>query len=126
MLGAMAQITRAPGARPELPQPARVLDGACYQATADPPRETPQAPLHGDPGHAARWLAIVTRVGGEAMAVTVEMKAGFLRGAATDLASRAAVLRPGRRIVFGDARTTATDGSPAAHFTLSHVRPVSD
>lgn len=137
MLGAMAQITvaeaqdlldRTPfarwwglhavelgegwatvglGARPEFLRPGQVLHGACYEVISD----------------TAMWLAIMTRVGVEAMAVTVEMKTSFLRSAATDLASRAEVLRLGRRIVFGEARTTAEDGSLVAHSTLSYVRP---
>lgn len=95
------------GARPELLRPGGVLHGACYEAVAD----------------AAMWLAVMTRVGAEAMALTVEMKTSFLRGAATDLSSRAEVLRLGRRIVFGEARTTAADGSLVAHTTLSYLRP---
>ena len=95
------------GTRPEFLRPGQVLHGACYEVIAD----------------AAMWLAIMTRVGVEAMAVTVEMKTSFLRGATTDLASRAEVLRLGRRIVFGEARTTDQEGSLVAHSTLSYVRP---
>ncbi len=95
------------GSRPELLRPGDVLHGACYEVIAD----------------AAMWLAIMTRVGVEAMAVTVEMKTSFVRGAAGDLASRAEVLRLGRRIVFGEARTTDERGSLVAHSTLSYLRP---
>jgi uncharacterized protein (TIGR00369 family) len=95
------------GSRPEFLRPGKVLHGACYEVIAD----------------AAMWLAIMTRVGVESMAVTVEMKTSFLRGATGDLASRAEVLRLGHRIVFGEARTTDQEGSLVAHSTLSYVRP---
>ncbi len=96
--------------RPEFLRPGPILHGACYEVIAD----------------TAMWLAIMTRVGVEAMAVTVEMKTSFLRGAATDLTSRAEVLRLGRRIVFGEARTAAEGGTLVAHSTLSYVRPAGD
>jgi uncharacterized protein (TIGR00369 family) len=94
-------------ARPELLRPGGVLHGSCYEVTAD----------------VAMWLAIMTRVGVEAMAVTIEMKTSFLRGATTGIRSRAEVLRAGRRIVFGVASTTDDDGTLVAHTTLSYVRP---
>ncbi|MGH7910710.1 MAG: PaaI family thioesterase [Candidatus Dormibacteraceae bacterium] len=95
------------GARPELLRPGQVLHGSCYEVTAD----------------LAMWLAVMTRIGIETMAVTVEMKTSFLRGATTDIRSRAEVLRMGRRLAFGVATTTAADGSLVAHSTLTYVRP---
>lgn len=94
-------------ARPELLRPGGVLHGACYEVIAD----------------VAMWLAIMTRVGEEPMAVTVEMKTSFLRGATTDLESRAEILRLGSRLVFGTATTTDASGRTVAHSTLTYVRP---
>jgi uncharacterized protein (TIGR00369 family) len=92
--------------RDEFVRPGGVLHGSCYEVVAD----------------VAMWLAIMTVTGEEPMAVTIEMKTSFLRGATTGITSRAEVLKLGRRVAFGVATTTDALGEPVAHSTLSYVR----
>jgi uncharacterized protein (TIGR00369 family) len=92
--------------RPELLRPGGVLHGPGYEVVAD----------------LAAWLAIMTLVGEEAMAVTVEMKTSFLRGATTDVTSTADVLKLGRRLAFVTAETRDAEGVLCAHTTLTYTR----
>ena len=92
--------------RPDLIRPGGVLHGSGYEAVAD----------------VAAWIAIMTKVGYEPMAVTIEMKTSFLRGATTDVVSEATVLRLGRRVAFLEARTTDAEGNLCAHTTLTYSR----
>ncbi len=94
--------------RPSFVRPGNLLHGSCFETVAD----------------VAMWLAIMTRTGEEPMAVTLEMKTSFLRGARSDLVSRAEILRLGRRVAFGVAATTDVDGQMAAHSTLTYARAV--
>ncbi len=96
--------------RDELVRPGGVLHGSSYEVVAD----------------VAMWFAIMSLTGEEPMAVTIEMKTSFLRGATTGISSRADVLRLGRRIVFGTATTSDASGTPVAHTTLSYVRARAD
>ena len=84
--------------RPELTRPGGVLHGPSYEVVAD----------------VATWLAIMTLVGEEPMAVTIEMKTTFLRGASSDITCAAEIVKLGRRVVFGLATTRmpATGWSP--------------
>jgi uncharacterized protein (TIGR00369 family) len=93
--------------RPELLRPGGVLHGAGYEVAAD----------------VAAWVAIMSLVGEEPMAVTIEMKTSFLRGATTDVTSEALVLRLGRRVAFLEARTVDAAGELCAHSTLTYSRP---
>jgi uncharacterized protein (TIGR00369 family) len=93
-------------ARPELLRPGDVLHGTSYELVAD----------------VAMWLAVMTRSGEEPMAMTIEMKTSFLRGATTDIRSRAEVLKLGRRVAFGTATTTDAAGQIVAHSTLTYIR----
>jgi len=92
--------------RAELIRPGGVLHGSGYEAVAD----------------VAAWIAIMTKVGHEPMAVTIEMKTSFLRGATSDVTSEARVLRLGRRVAFLEARTTDAEGNLCAHSTLTYSR----
>jgi acyl-CoA thioesterase len=92
--------------RPDLIRPGGVLHGSGYEAVAD----------------VAAWIAIMTKVGYEPMAVTAEMKTSFLRGATTDVTSEATVLRLGRRVAFIEARTFDASGALCAHSTLTYSR----
>jgi uncharacterized protein (TIGR00369 family) len=95
--------------RPDLIRPGGVLHGAGYEAVAD----------------VAAWIAIMTLVGEEPMAVTIEMKTSFFRGAKDDVTSEATVLRLGRRVAFIEARTLDSGGRLCAHSTLTYSRAVS-
>ena len=92
--------------RGEMLRPGGYIQGGASMALAD----------------AAFWLALMTVVGEEPMALTVEMKTNFLRGARGDLRCRARVLKAGRRIVYGEASTTE-GGVLVAHHTLTYMRP---
>ncbi|MFN2520033.1 MAG: PaaI family thioesterase [Candidatus Limnocylindria bacterium] len=91
--------------RAEMLRPGGFLQGGASMALAD----------------AAFWLALMTVVGEEPMALTLEMKTNFLRGARGDLRCRARVLKAGRRIVYGEASTTERDVL-VAHHTLTYMR----
>lgn len=92
---------------PHLLRPGGVLHGSSYEVVAD----------------LAMWLAIMTRVGLEPMAVTIEMKTSFLRGATTDITGTARVLKIGRRVAFGAVEVRDAPGRLVAHSTLSYSRP---
>lgn len=92
--------------RDDLIRPGGVLHGSGYEAVAD----------------VAAWIAIMSKVGYEPMAVTAEMKTSFFRGAKTDVTSEATVLRLGRRLAFIEARTYDAAGVLCAHSTLTYTR----
>ncbi len=91
--------------RAEMLRPGGFIQGGASMALAD----------------ATFWLALMTVVGEERMALTLEMKTNFLRGARGDLRCRARVLKAGRRIVYGEASTTERDVL-VAHHTLTYIR----
>ncbi len=70
----------------------------------------------------AFWLAIMTRLGEDTDAVTLEMKTNFLRGATGDITCRAEVMTAGRRVAYGTATTTDVDGRILAHHTLTYLQ----
>lgn len=92
--------------RPELVRPGGILHGPSYELVAD----------------VAAWLAIMTKTGEEKMAVTIEMKTSFLRGATTDIICRADIVKLGRRIVFATAETHDASGLLVSQSTLTYVR----
>jgi uncharacterized protein (TIGR00369 family) len=92
--------------REQLTRPGGILHGPSYEVVAD----------------VAMWLAIMTRTGEEQMAVTIEMKTSFLRGATSDITCRAQVVKLGRRIVFGTAETFDADHQLVAQSSLTYVR----
>ena len=84
------------------------MSGPVYMAAAD----------------TAMWLAIMTSLGRTDMAVTVEMKTNFLRGAqGEDITCAAKVLRLGRRLIYGTAECLNAEGTLLAHHTLTYIRP---
>ena len=89
-------------------RPWPLVSGSVYMAAAD----------------AAMWLAIMTRLGRTDMAVTVEMKTNFLRGArGEDITCADKVLRLGRRIIYGTAECLNAEGKLLSHHTLTYIRP---
>ncbi len=93
--------------RDEFLRPGGYLQGGCAMGLAD----------------VTFWLALMSLVGEETMALTVEMKTNFLHGAKGDLRCEAQVLKLGRRLVYGDASTTDADENLIAHHTLTYMRP---
>lgn len=92
--------------RPELLRPGGVLQGGCAMTLAD----------------VTCWIAILSLFGEDDQAVTQQMTTSFLGPARTDLFCESSVMRPGRRIVYGTASTTDTDGKLVSHHTLTYIR----
>ena len=93
--------------RGELVRPGGVLHGSSYELVAD----------------VAMWVAIMTKVGIEPMAVTIEMKTSFFKGAKTDILAQASILKLGKRVTFGEAEIFS-NGELMAHSTLSYAMPL--
>ena len=89
-------------------RPGPLVSSSVYMAAAD----------------TALWLAIMTKLGRTDMAVTVEMKTNFLRGArGEDITCAAKVLRLGRRLIYGTAECLNAEGKLLTHHTLTYIRP---
>jgi uncharacterized protein (TIGR00369 family) len=93
--------------RKEFERPGGLLQGACVMALSD----------------AAFWLAAMTSIGEEKMALTLEMKTNFLKGAQGTLRCEARVLQAGRRVVYGDAFCFDDSRKRVSHHTLTYLRP---
>ena len=93
--------------RQQFERPGGVLQGACVMALSD----------------AAFWIAAMTSIGEERMAVTLEMKTNFLRGAKGTLRCEAKVLQAGRRVVYGEASCFDDSLKRVSHHTLTYLRP---
>ncbi len=93
--------------RPELERPGGLLQGAAVMALSD----------------TAFWLALMTLLGEELMAVTLEMKTNFLKGAKGALRGEARVLQSGRRVVYGEASCFDASGRRVSHHTLTYLLP---
>ena len=93
--------------RLELERPGGLMQGACVMALSD----------------AAFWIATMTSIGEELMAVTLEMKTNFLKGAKGSLRGEARVLQAGRRVVYGEASCFDASGRRVSHHTLTYLRP---
>lgn len=73
----------------------------------------------------AFWLAIIARVGPEAMAVTTNININYMRKATAGLLfAEARIMKLGKRLCSGDVVLTqpGVDG-PVAHATLTYSRP---
>jgi uncharacterized protein (TIGR00369 family) len=93
--------------RKEFERPGGLLQGACVMALSD----------------AAFWLAAMTSIGEEQMALTLEMKTNFLKGAKGTLRCEARVLHAGRRVVYGEASCFDDSLKRVSHHTLTYLRP---
>ncbi|WP_441344461.1 hypothetical protein [Pseudomonas sp. MWU12-2115] len=51
----------------------------------------------------------------------MEMKSNFLRAARTDLSCKAEVMTAGRRILYGTATITDSEGKIVSHHTLTYI-----
>ena len=70
----------------------------------------------------AFWLALMSAVGQDASAVTLEMKTNFLRAVRSTIRSTAEVVSAGRRVVFGQAWTRDDEQRLVAHHPLTCLR----
>src|SRR5215467_650882 len=71
----------------------------------------------------AMWLAIMTRLGKDAMTVTTGMTTAFLSSAKReDVICTAKVMRLGRRQIYGIAECRNDQGKLIAHHTINYIR----
>jgi len=71
----------------------------------------------------ATWLAIITAIGPDEMAVTTELNTTFLGSAKSgSVECRAQLLKVGRRLIFGTAECTAQGGKLLTHHTMTYQR----
>jgi len=72
---------------------------------------------------AAMWLAIMTRLGPDAMTVTTGMTTAFLRSARReDVQCTARVLKLGKQLIYGVAECKVGEGSLISHHTITYAR----
>ncbi len=94
-------------ARPEFFRPGNVLQGGCAMMLAD----------------VTCWIAILSALGPEEPAVTVNMTTAFLGAARSDLTCESSLTRTGRRTIYGTATVTDAAGRQVSHHTLTYLRP---
>lgn len=71
----------------------------------------------------AMWLAIMTRLGKDALTVTTELTTAFLSSAKReDLTCTAKVVRMGQRHIYGIAECCNDQGKLIAHHTINYIR----
>jgi len=93
--------------QPAFERPGGIVSGQVFMAAAD----------------VAMWLAIMTKLGTEEVAVTAEMKTNFLNGARQeDFLCRAKILKLGRRLIYGTAECVNGGGKLLTHHTITYIR----
>jgi len=71
----------------------------------------------------AMWLAIMTRLGTDAMSVTTEMATTFLNSARReDVRCTARVLKLGKSLIYGVAECSTDGGKRLTHHMITYVR----
>ena len=90
-------------------RPGGVINGPVFMAAAD----------------VAIWLALITLIGREEgdMTVTAELNTAFLSGGRGDVFCAARILKAGKRLIYGTAECTDTDGKLLTHHTSTYIRP---
>ncbi len=89
-------------------RPGGVVSGQVFMAVAD----------------AAMWLAIMTRLGMEENALTVELKTNFLGAARReDILCTARILKQGQRLIYGVAECRNRQDKLLTHHTITYIRP---
>ena len=90
-----------------LERPGGIVSGPALMAAAD----------------VAMWLAIITRLGKDALTVTTEMTTAFLSSARReDVICAAKVMRLGRSRIYGIAECRNDQGKLIAHHTINYIR----
>jgi uncharacterized protein (TIGR00369 family) len=94
--------------RKDFERPGQIVAGQTFMAAAD----------------IAMWLAIITKLGAADGSVTAEMKTNFLNAAREqDILCHARILKLGRRLVYGVAECTNSEGKLLTHHTITYIRP---
>lgn len=99
--------TLALPARAEFFRPGEVLQGGCAMTLAD----------------VTCWIAILSVIGPDEPAVTLNMTTAFLGAARSDLTCRSALTRTGRRTIYATATVVDSAGRDVSHHTLTYLRP---
>jgi uncharacterized protein (TIGR00369 family) len=93
--------------RPTFERPGGIVSGQVFMAAAD----------------VAMWLAIMTKLGMNEVAVTVEMKTNFLSAARREgFLCKARILKLGQRLVYGYAECMNGEGKLLTHHTITYIR----
>ena len=93
--------------QPALERPGGLVAGCIFMTAAD----------------VAMWLAIMTKLGTNEMAVTAAMNTAFLRSAREEtFHCTARVLNLGARLIYGVAECSNLNGKMLAHHTLTYTR----
>jgi uncharacterized protein (TIGR00369 family) len=88
-------------------RPGGIVSGQVFMAAAD----------------VAMWLAIMTKLGREEVAVTAEMKTNFLNGVRQeDFLCKAKILKLGKRLIYGVSECNNKDGKLLTHHTITYIR----
>jgi uncharacterized protein (TIGR00369 family) len=88
-------------------RPGGIVSGQVYMAAAD----------------VAMWLAIMTKLGMNEMAVSTQLNTSFLAAAKQeDIFCTARILKLGKRLIYGNAECTSGTGILLAHHTLTYIR----
>jgi len=93
--------------REALERPGGIVSGPALMAAAD----------------VAMWLAIITRLGKDALTAPTEMTTAFLSSARQeDIICTAKVVRLGRSRIYGVAECRNDQGKLIAHHTINYIR----
>lgn len=88
-------------------RPGGIVSGSVFMTAAD----------------VAMWLAIMTRLGKDALTVTAEMKTSFLNSARQeDVRCTAKILKLGKSLIYGVAECHNLSGKLLTHHTLTYAR----
>jgi len=90
-----------------LERPGGIVAGSIYMTAAD----------------VAMWLAIMTRLGKEALTVTTELKTSFLNLAKQeDVTATAKILKLGKSLIYGVAECRNKEDKLLTHHTITYIR----
>jgi acyl-coenzyme A thioesterase PaaI-like protein len=105
-----------------------IADGTCclyvpFQDSFERPGGIVSGPVFMAAADVAMWLAIMTKLGLAATAVTVDMTTAFLQGNKhRDFWCTATILKLGQRLVYGVAECVDNTSVRLTHHTLTYAR----
>jgi len=68
------------------------------------------------------WIAVISVIGPDEPAVTLEQTSAFLGGACTDLVCTAQLMRSGRSVLYGTADVLDAADTLVAYHTVTYLR----
>jgi uncharacterized protein (TIGR00369 family) len=105
-----------------------VASGECrlrlpFQAALERPGDIVSGSVLMTAADVAMWLAIMTRLGKDAMTVTTELTTAFLSSAKReDVTCTAKIVRLGQSQIYGIAECCNDQGKLIAHHTINYIR----